>query len=828
MRTIFMALLVLLASASGVGCGGCGDEATSLVFAVQPDVLSTDMTARLTVYFTLDSEDDTMPKEVSVRLHGTSDDIALTDVQLVMGHQNQVQATVTAGQLSEGSYDIVLDDGGAFENGLIVVAMPDITITQVNPPFGAPDQATAISITTSGYMLTDTPHVYISQGGVATELRAVSLESETSLSAIVPAGLLAAGDYDVIVTDPIDANGGHVGQLVGGFHLIGTPPVMLTVTPQTVAAATTTSLAVTGTGFAAGASPTAWLQTCSAPPGITPPATPFALPAVAGATATSLNVTIPGNTIAAGVACVLRIVNGTPSDPNDPCPTGGTCLPFADFSAIASVVNSGNLGDFTNMAPNVATMQHARRALGAVAGRASTQARFLYAIGGDDGTPANARDDIEFTQLDPVGHMIGWQIQRNAMTSPRTQFATVRVGQFMYAIGGSDGATALASVERARILDPLDVPSIPDLDLAPSKTGVGPGTWVYKISGVRDAANTSDPGGETLPSDPLPITLPDLSRNSDAPLLKVTLTWPVMPNVVSYNIYRTPAAGQAGSRVELIGNVAQGTGPTVSFDDTGLAAMGTTPLPLGSLGKWHATNSLNVARVGAAAVAARGMSDAATDRWFLYVAGGANDAAFGAGSEQDSYEWVRIDIDRASGDQRVGTFTQPAASIGGGRAFLSAYAADHTIKNEIPDGTTFVYFGTGQRGTSGANKVVAMVTGSVTTTATVGDLVAMQTVPAANVSAGGYAAITGFLFTFGGFVTAGTIANTNAAALCPATGCAAATAPALTTWNNGGGGTPLSPRVMLGVVIEDPFMYMIGGATGTGTTAVASTEQAVW
>jgi hypothetical protein len=798
------------------------------VFSVQPDVLSVDMTARLTVYFTLGSEDKTMPTAVGARLHGTSKEIALTDVQLVMGHQNQVQATVTAGQLSEGSYDIVLDDGGSLDNGLIVVATPDITITQVNPPFGAPDQDTAISITTSGYMLADTPHVYILQSGIATELRAVSFESATGLSAIVPAGLLDAGDYDVIVTDPVDASGGHVGRLADGFHLIDSPPVTLTVTPQTVAAATTTTLAVTGSGFTVGESSTAWLQTCSAPPGITPPTTPFALPAITGATSTSLNVTIPGNTIAAGVACVLRIVDGSPADPNNPCPIGGTCLPYADFSAIASVVNSGNLGTFSNVAPNVVSMQQARRALGAVAGRASTQARFLYAIGGDDGAEANARGDVEFTQLDPVGNMLGWQTQRNAMTSKRTELATVRVGQFVYAIGGNNGSTAVASVERARILDPLDVPSIPDLDLEPSKTGVAPGAWVYRITGVRDAAYASDPGGETLPSDPLPITLPDLSRNSDAPLIKVTLTWPVMPNVASYNIYRTPAAGQAGSEVELIGNVAQGTGPTVSFDDTGLAAMGTTPLPLGSLGKWHATSSLTVARVGAAAVAARGPSDATTETWFLYVAGGANDAAFGAGSQQDSYEWARIDITKADGAQTVSTFTNPGASIGGGRVFLSAYAADSTIKTEIPSGTTYVYFGTGQLGTSGANKVIAMVAGSVTTTATTGDLGTLQTIAAANVSAAGYAAITGYLFTFGGFVAAGTIANTNAAAMCPTIGCAAAAVPVLTNWNNGGGGTPLAQRVLLGTVIEDPFIYILGGATGTGTTTTASAERTVW
>ncbi|HEU4733895.1 MAG TPA: hypothetical protein VFT22_38645 [Kofleriaceae bacterium] len=779
------------------------------------------MTATLTIFFTPPGKDAKPPTEVSVRVNGAKDEIALTGVTPVAGHPNQVQATVTAGQLSNGTYDIVLGDGGALESGLVEVAQPDINVVQVNPPFGSPAADTAISVTTSGYQLTDTPTIYVSQNGVATQLRAVSFESATSLSAIVPASALAAGDYDIIVTDPLDASGGHVGRLTGGFHLIATPPQMFTVTPQTVEAATPTKLVVAGSGFAA---PTAWLQTCSAPPGVVAPVTPFALPAPANVTPTTLEVTVAGGTMAAGVACVLRIVDGTPTDPTTPCPAGGTCLAYADFSAVASVVNSGNLGIWANAAPNVAPMQNARRALGAVSGRPSNEARFLYAIGGDGGTAATARNDVESTQLDPVGNMLGWTTQRNAMTAARTELATVRVGQFIYAIGGSDGKNALASVERARILDPLDVPELPDLDLATAKTGLAAGTWVYKVTGVRDPAYASDPGGETLPSDPLTVTLPAL--HGDDPLIKVSLTWPQLPNVVSYNVYRTPAPGQAASQVELIGNVPAGATPTVSFEDAGATSMGTTPLPIGALGKWHATSGLTVARVGAAAVAAAGPSDQASETFFLYVAGGANSATFAANSLQNSYEWAQVTINKADGSQMVSPFTKPAASIAGGRVFLSAYTAGSTIKNTIPQGTTYVYFGTGQSDETATTKVIQMVVGSVTTASTSGDLGMLSSVPAANVSAAGYQAITGFLFAFGGFISAGTIANTNAAALCPSSGCASGSAPDLTNWNNGGGGTPILQRAMLASIIEEPFIYILGGTTGTGPTA--GTERTVW
>ncbi len=821
----------------------CGSPAPkpSLVFAVDPNVLATDMTVTLTVYFSPATATEKPPTSINVELNGTTKKIALTNVMAVPGHADQVQGLVTAGQLDAGSYDVVLPDTGKLENGLVVVATPDITIDKVDPPFGDPTLDTAISLTTSGYPLEDSPRVYISQGGAATELRAVAMQSATSLTAVVPAGTLTVGDYDLIVTDPLDASGGHVGELKQGFHMIAGPPVIATVTPPTVLSASTTTLTVTGSGFAAGA--TVYFSECSAPTGVTPPTTPLSLGAATGVTPTSLQVQITGGTLPAGVACVLRVIDGAPADASNPCPAGGTCLPFADYSAIAATVNSGDLGTFTASAAGtgVLPLQTARRALGAVVGHATPTARFLYAIGGDAGATTSAREDVEYTQLDPIGNMLAWQTQVHSMTSKRSEFATVRVGQFIYAAGGTDGAAALTSVERARILDPLDVPDVPDIDLTPATMGVTAGSWTYKITGVRDAAYPSDPGGETLPSDPLSITVPDLTKNTKAPLAKVTLTWPVMQNVVSYNIYRTSAAGQTASQVQLIGNVAQPTNATtVSFDDTGLATTAQAPLPLGSLGKWHSAGNLTVARVGAAAAAAPGASDATSETWFLYVAGGANDAAFGTGSLQDSYEWMPITIDKTTGAQTLGSFTA-VTNIGGGRAFLSAYTADHTLMDAIPAGTTYVYFGTGTADPSGGTSIKAMRAGSVTSASTSGNLGTLVTVNAANVGGGGYQPIsgvisstsktTGYLFTFGGWTSVTSLSGTESGSICPANGCApsANTPPSLDNWANGGGGTPTIPRVMLGTVVESPFIYIIGGATdATAATVTSSTERTVW
>ena len=826
------------ASATGTLTG----EARPLMFFVDPNVLGANMTARMNVYM---SGLTTTIQSVSVQLPSsatpnTNPAVALTDVSAVTGHPNQVQATVTAGTLGAGQYDVSVTDGvctATLQKGLTIVALPDIAITSVNPPFGAPDQDSAITVTTSGYALTQTPRVFLSSGGKATALSAVSFQSATSVAAVVPRNALPAGDYDVIVLDPIDARGGHVGVLTKGFHVIASPPVISSVTPQTVISSQPATLVIGGSGFAAGTTPTAWLSECSAPPGVVAPITPFALPAIAGATPLQLNVTINASTMAAGVVCVLRIVNGTPTSAANPCPAGGTCLPHADFSAIASVNGSGNLGTWVQSSAtstDVRQLPSARTRLGVVAGHVNTQTRFLYALGGDNGTEASAKSDVVSTQLSPLGDMLGWTTQRNAMMKARTGQATVRLGQFIYALGGFDGAAALGSVERARILDPLDVPAVPGIDLTPSATGLAAGSWVYRVSGVRAATYASDPSGETLPADPLNVTLPDLTSMTTAPLVKVTLTWPAMPNVVSYNIYRTSAVGQDVTQVQFIANVPQAAGTMVTFDDTGLPTTSQTPLPIGSLGQWNAVSDLTTLRYGAATTIAHGLATATTDTWFLYAAGGAGDIALTQAKLLDTYEWARVDITIADGSQAVSPFTVGKsggvnASIGGARAFLSAYSADTTIKSNIPVGATYVYFGSGMdKPMTMLSLTSGMVAGLVAPASTTGDLGTLTTITSAPVGGAGAATISGFLFTIGGWNAGNAIQGTSSTTFCPTTGCGSS-APVLTAWNNGGGGTPLVPRVLLGAVVEAPFLYIFGGSTiSAATNATQSTERTVW
>jgi len=121
-----------------------------------------------------------------------------------------------------------------------------------------------------------------------------------------------------------------------------------------------------------------------------------------------------------------------------------------------------------------------------------------------------------------------------------------------------------------------------------------------------------------------------------------------------------------------------------------------------------------------------------------------------------------------------------------------------------------------------------MVAGSVTAASASGDLGTLASILAAPVGAAGAATIAGYLFTLGGWNSGLTIQATNAAALCPTTGCVS-NPPALANWNNGGGGTPNIPRVLLGTVAESPFIYILGGSTNTSATnATTSTERTIW
>jgi hypothetical protein len=682
--------------------------------------------------------------------------------------------------------------------------------------------------------------------------------SPTQITAVVPVTSppLPVGDYDVIVVDPPDANGVvHVGVLTGspttGFHILDTPPpVVDDVTPQSLS--NTGPITITGSGFVtSGASATQVRLDCE----LAGVASTITVTSITYTSTTSISATLP-TVPGPGTVCVVHVSNGDPTDP---------ATPYADFSAIAFTSASGNLNAWQCSAltgtcaatTGVASLHTPRRAPQLVEGRVNSTTRFLYALGGDSGTKENAMSSVESSKISLYGDMAAFTPQVNSMVNKRTLFGAVRIADFIYAVGGYGGTSTTApllGIERAQILDPLAVPETPDLSLTPAATGVAKGTWVYRISAVRAANDPSNPGGETLPSDPLNVIIPDLSSiTPTTPQVTVTLTWPIMTGVASYRIYRTPASGDTADQVQLLGTVDQpASGTTASFTDMGMATTAESPLPIGSLGKWHVVTDTNmpsgsprnitVGRVGGAVVAAHAGVSGTNDVYWLYIAGGAATTPTPTTGPTtwadfaDTYEYAQISIDTTTKVQTVGAFTASTASLGGGRALAAAWAVDSRILSSIPAGTTYIYFGDGAATGTGLGSitetttptfsVVAKTAANATTvrgvvsSTTSGDLGTLASVNAEAHPGGAFLPIEGFLFVFGGMNTILSIASNSAAVN---------TDLSLGAWNaNGTNDLPVG-LALAGSALESAFIYLAGGTqSSTGAVPTATVMRTIW
>jgi len=113
----------------------------------------------------------------------------------------------------------------------------------------------------------------------------------------------------------------------------------------------------------------------------------------------------------------------------------------------------------------------------------------------------------------------------------------------------------------------------------------------YRISTVYTAANLNNPGGESLPSDPFVIRVPNFNNT------QVVLTWTAVPNAASYRIWRT-AANASLSTIRQIATVT--ASPNPSYVDEGATVINPTDfhLTFGDLGKWHNVYNLTTPRYG--------------------------------------------------------------------------------------------------------------------------------------------------------------------------------------------------------------------------------------
>jgi hypothetical protein len=798
--------------------------AKPLLFFVDPPVLYNGIAVQITVYGTGVNGAIT---DVSIQQHGMPATLqSLGGLTQDSAFPNRVQAVVPAG-LTIGEYDLFITDQtctSELVNAFLVVDQTNLTLTGIAPPFGFTGADTAVQIsavvssTSPGFI--QTPRVYLNPtggAGTATALFAVAEQSATILDAVVPAAAnLAPGAYDVIVVNP----DGSVGLLPGAFTVTANPPADVTdVTPGSVRAGAATTMTVTGSALDPAADVSISCQTTAGVqvlPATQPTATPVSM--------SELTFPFPTD-LAAGDVCIVRVTN----------PDGS----FSDFSAIG-VLNSGlNLGGFqdsTMAGSTVTPLGTARRALGLVSGRVNATNRYLYAIGGDGGTAATALSSVEAANVDLFGGLGAWTPQPNSMTTARTLFGAVRVGQFVYAAGGTpDGATVLSSVERARILDPLDVPAAQIDDLTLGATGLDQGTWVYRVTGVHSPAYPSDPGGETLPSEPLNVSIPDLTTiTTTGQKVQVKLAWAPMAageQIGKYRIYRTPAAGQDVSQAVLLDEIDASASSYV--DDGTKTPAGPGPLPIGSLGRWHvpmntAGNPLALVkpRMGARVLAAQ--IPGAPSSWVIYVGGGAIDTT---GGIDPNYEYARVGI-AGDGSETIAPFALGTKRIGVARMDLSGFVVDQSVKADTGPDTTYVYFGSGENDTG--NAIDALVVGTLSSGSTTGELTSAATLtldalPTDDHGTAGAASVAaaGVLFDLGGGGSPST--GTFSTQICPdkSGNCSngqAATPPFVDNWN---ADTALQvARYLAGAVIESASIYVVGGESTAGPTKVV--ERTVW
>ncbi|MBI5498901.1 MAG: IPT/TIG domain-containing protein [Deltaproteobacteria bacterium] len=779
---------------NGAGCeatlpGALTVVENPIVFFVDPPVAYNGSDLQVTVY-TSGVVGTVSGVTIALSGGGTPIDLAFT---FDAARPNRILATVPAGT-PPGVYDVSISTdlgcSATLAAGLTVTDTTTLALEAIDPPFGWTAGATAVSLTATDpppagtVPFAATPRAYLDPvgTGLAQPMRSVVFVDAARLTAVVPSGL-AEGTYDVIVVNPT----GEVGVLSGGFSVGALPPpVIVEISPASVVNSGPQTVTATGSDFR---NPTASLDCVD--PGTGAHSTVAAT--VAAWTATSVDVTVPADTLPAGTVCVVRLTNDD-----------GT---YADFSALSVTNPAANLQPF---APGT-DMLVARRAPASVSGRATRVARFVYAIGGDDGSAAGALSSAEAAPVDLFGTMGSWRTLTYGLPGPRTLAGVALLGRYVYLVGGNDGTGPVGAVWRAKILDPVETPEVVDLDLrrGDGTTGLGGGTWHYRVSAVMPAADPDNPAGESLPSDPLVVLVPALPE-----LVRLTIYWTGVAGAASYRIYRTAAADDPAGTELLLGELP--AGGALSFEDTGLAVGTEAPLQVGDTGSWAVQPALTVPREAPGVAIA---ADPTTPGlWHLYAVAGR-----GAAGVLRTYEHAAITV-AADSTQTLGPWTADAANLlPAGRSQLMAFAVDRSEASRVAVGATYLYAAAGAdaAGATVRDTNAALVQAG-------GTLAAWQVQDTMTPGRAGYgaAAANNRLYVFGGQGAAPST-STASAEICagPGGGCTGGP-PELVNWNALGLSLNVE-RYLTGSAVESAFIFLVGGQS-TGGVPTASTELTVW
>ncbi len=663
---------------------------------------------------------------------------------------------------------------GILAAGVEVAAEATIAVEAVEPPHAWIFDHSSIDITASDPLpagavgFEEVPGVYLlgPEGIDRSEaLLAVRYQDEHRITAVVPPEL-EPGSYDLLVVNPDGAYGVLADAVAVGWDA---PPSIDSVAPATLEKASDVSIEIQGASFR---EPTVTLS------------------CMEGGNTTELSAAVDSygyGTIQASLStrgfnqalCVVQVTNGD-----------GT---LANWSALSITNPAQNLFPFEDGPP----MVEARRAPAGAAGRTSSTDRWVYAIGGDAGDEASASDSVEVAAVDPYGAMDSWALLPDPLPSALTQSAATTVGRFVYLAGGDDGGGPVSSVQRAMILDPLDVPWLDQVSLDSAEgDGLEAGRWTYRVSALFDSTHPSNPDGESLAGEPVSITLP-ASEHAWSP----SICWEPVDDAVGYRVYRSVDADSPSSE---LGWLADASGDDCYQDLGDPVDTTTTPLPEGALGSWSTVAELNEARSGACLAMAR---DPALDpeSYHLYVAGGLDDS----GALLDSIERVEVTVESAS-VHSVATPEILGTALSEPRWQCRGYIVDDEL-HSVADGETWVVFAGGMT----ARNATGTVDSGVVLDG--GELDAWDTLRSLSPARAGFAhaSASDFLYAFGG--QQGSPSTTSTSAELRNDG-----GLEIHNWNSLGDGLG-TERALPGSAQESAVIFILGGQTDT-QDATTSTE----
>ncbi len=682
---------------------------------------------------------------------------------------DRVQVTLPD-TLHTGPWQVVVDQGadcpGTPSATVEVLAASDLPLASVEPAQAWRFSPTAIEVSLTDPLPTGATGLepgarawLVDPTGARPPARVYATEarSETLLAGIVPEGL-DTGDLDLLVLNP----DGTAGLLEAALEIVTLePPVIRSVTPGTLENRGAPELTLQGAGFR---DPTVELVCRDGAIETTLSTTPVS-------STYSAAVVIPDVASLNQAVCVVRLENADGAS--------------ARFSAVSVTNPAQNLFPW-QVGP---TLNTARRAPAAAAGRTSSVRRWLYAIGGDAGDPSSALTSIEVAPVGVYGDLGAWRPQPRSLPVPRTLAGIVRIADFLYLVGGSDHSAPVPSTLRAHILDPLSAPFFESIALTPADAGLAPGTWSYRVSATFAADDATNPGGEGLAADLVVITVPDTGDD-----WAVTLSWAPVPDAVGYRIYRAPDAGAVPGLDEVL--LAEST--TASFTDTGGAvdpAIG--PLREGDLGEWATVERLVIPRASMCVTVA---DDPFPDPHvvYLYAAGGTDTT----GQPRHLIEVLPVTIE-GPGRQTLGSWQILPTRLSQARTRCGAMTLDATWHSVVEPGESWVFFAGGVANSGPVGTVDAFYVDER------GALVSDGTTRSMTPARAGFAAASAsnFLYAFGGQQDT------------PSAGGASAELepsriPNVRNWNSLSTGLS-APRHLPGSTQESAVLFVVGGETDT-------------